>query len=330
MVKKLFAVGIILLFVCVSIPSTGKVMEQSSTVSSDGNTLYVGGSGEGNYTKIQDAINDASFGDTVFVYNGTYVENLVVYASINLIGENRNTTVIDGNGIGYTIFLYYTCSRITINGFTIQNSGSEGYYDSGIFIHEAHGVIITDNIVKSNMHGIYLDCTIDCQIRKNIIIENEVGILDLGQSTPHYCFNTTIVGNYISKNDCGIINALYSIGMISNNTITDNGIGIKHDMGSNDIVCMRNNISNNNIGLYSTYGLAVVQNNFINNTQHVKLRGFHSFLLNIYNSTLKRNYWDKPRKLPYPIPVRIGFHGLIPWFPQFDWHPARKPYDIEV
>ena len=37
----------------------------------NGKTLYVGGSGEGNYTKIQDAINDSSDGDTVFVYNGT-------------------------------------------------------------------------------------------------------------------------------------------------------------------------------------------------------------------------------------------------------------------
>ena len=39
---------------------------------SNDNTLYVGGSGEGNYTKIQDAIDDASDGDIVFVYNGTY------------------------------------------------------------------------------------------------------------------------------------------------------------------------------------------------------------------------------------------------------------------
>jgi hypothetical protein len=31
------------------------------------NTLYVGGNGQGNYTRIQDAINNASYGDTVFV-----------------------------------------------------------------------------------------------------------------------------------------------------------------------------------------------------------------------------------------------------------------------
>ncbi|MCK4443471.1 MAG: hypothetical protein KAW09_02940, partial [Thermoplasmata archaeon] len=38
-------------------------------------TLFVGGSGPGNYTTIQGAIDAASLQDTVFVYNGTYLEN---------------------------------------------------------------------------------------------------------------------------------------------------------------------------------------------------------------------------------------------------------------
>ena len=64
---------------------------------SNGNTLYVGGSGEGNYTKIQHAIDDASDGGTVFVYDDSspYNENLNVDKSINLIGEDRNTTIIN-------------------------------------------------------------------------------------------------------------------------------------------------------------------------------------------------------------------------------------------
>ncbi|UCD13534.1 MAG: hypothetical protein JSW60_08255, partial [Thermoplasmatales archaeon] len=97
MVKKLLAVGIILLLVGMSIPSTGTTIEKSS-LSFDGKTLYVGGSGEGNYTKIQDAIDDASDGDTVFVYDDSspYQQEsyLNIEKSINLIGEDRDTTVI--------------------------------------------------------------------------------------------------------------------------------------------------------------------------------------------------------------------------------------------
>ena len=68
MKRKWLAVGIILLFIGTAIiPSSGQNIEKSSSASR-GNWLYVGGSGPGNYTKIQDAIDNASDGDTLFVY----------------------------------------------------------------------------------------------------------------------------------------------------------------------------------------------------------------------------------------------------------------------
>ncbi len=41
---------------------------------SNRNILYVGGTGPNNYTRIQDAIDNASDGDTIFVYSGIYYE----------------------------------------------------------------------------------------------------------------------------------------------------------------------------------------------------------------------------------------------------------------
>ena len=49
-----------------------------------GKTLYVGGSGAGNYTTIQSAIDAASDGDTVFVCRGTYYENILIDKNISL------------------------------------------------------------------------------------------------------------------------------------------------------------------------------------------------------------------------------------------------------
>ena len=99
-----------------------------------GNILYVGGSGANNYTKIQDAINAASNGDTIFVYSGTYYENVVINKSINLIGEDKNTTIIDGNGIGNVV--YITANNVNLSGFSIINSG---YAGSGISIAGNYG-----------------------------------------------------------------------------------------------------------------------------------------------------------------------------------------------
>jgi hypothetical protein len=57
--------------------------EQTSTLGR-GKTLYVGGDGDGNYTRIQDAIDNASDEDTVFVYDDSspYYENVVVHVII--------------------------------------------------------------------------------------------------------------------------------------------------------------------------------------------------------------------------------------------------------
>ncbi|MHA1376567.1 MAG: hypothetical protein ACTSR7_19990, partial [Promethearchaeota archaeon] len=69
--KKLLVVGVIVLFLGLAIaPSTGITdVKQIVLPTTSGDTLYVGGNGTGNYTKIQDAIDDANPGDTVFVYD---------------------------------------------------------------------------------------------------------------------------------------------------------------------------------------------------------------------------------------------------------------------
>jgi hypothetical protein len=53
----------------------GIITDENNPLISIGNTLYVGGDGLGNYSNIQDAIDNAMDGDTVFVYNGTYNQN---------------------------------------------------------------------------------------------------------------------------------------------------------------------------------------------------------------------------------------------------------------
>ncbi|UCE16078.1 MAG: hypothetical protein JSV12_00190 [Candidatus Bathyarchaeota archaeon] len=41
------------------------------------------------YAKIQWAVGNASDGDTIFVKNGTYYEQMVVNKTLSLIGENK-------------------------------------------------------------------------------------------------------------------------------------------------------------------------------------------------------------------------------------------------
>jgi len=58
-----------------------------------------------NYTSIQEAIDapQTLYGHTIFVEEGIYYEHVVLNKSLSLIGENRSTTIIDGNHTGNVI-----------------------------------------------------------------------------------------------------------------------------------------------------------------------------------------------------------------------------------
>ena len=83
--------------------------------------LYVGGSGPGNYSRIQDAVDNASSGDTVFVYDDSspYYESITINAGISLRGEHRNTTSIEGGNRAISIFT----DGVNVSGFRISNVG---------------------------------------------------------------------------------------------------------------------------------------------------------------------------------------------------------------
>jgi nitrous oxidase accessory protein NosD len=156
------------------------VIEQP-TIIRNGNTLYVGGSGPNNYTKIQKAINHAVSGDTVYVFNGTYYENLIIEKkSINLVGEDRNITVIQGNNSMGAIFIEYL--EVNISGFTIR-SVMPGPQKFGIYVTSYFGGIgghcgIFNNIFTNLNIGVVLYATWGYNnVYNNIFREIETGII---------------------------------------------------------------------------------------------------------------------------------------------------------
>lgn len=90
-------------------------------------TLYVGGTGPGNYTTIQDAINDASDGYTIIVYPGTYNEDqITVDKALTIEGAGWAATIIDGGDATLTscgLVRIIANGDVVFQGFTIQNAG---------------------------------------------------------------------------------------------------------------------------------------------------------------------------------------------------------------
>jgi len=152
LIRKGLAIVIILLFVGTAIiPSSGQKIEKLSLPMSRGNTLYVGGSGPGNYSTIQSAIDNASDGDIIFIYKGTYYETPWVNKSLSIIGEDPEFTVIDGKQNQVNNIFSVNASSFNLRGVTIQNSS---YWDYGIYLKNIHDRSIIKNCTLLTNRGI--------------------------------------------------------------------------------------------------------------------------------------------------------------------------------
>jgi parallel beta-helix repeat protein len=136
-------------------------------VKAEPTTWYVDDSGGKDFTRIQDAIYAASPGDTIYVYNGTYHENVIVDKALSLIGENKESTIIDGNSLSHVVDL--KANSIYVSGFTIQNGVS------GIFADHTNYHTIDNNIVQNNYDGIYLYGSLYNRLNDNLMTRNNFG-----------------------------------------------------------------------------------------------------------------------------------------------------------
>jgi parallel beta-helix repeat protein len=213
----------------------------------NGNTLYVGGGGYGNYSKIQDAVDNAFSGDTVFVYNGTYYEDVVIMnKSINVIGENKNTTIVDAStGACFEIFESDSCY---IGEFMLTNG------DLGIHIYGGSNIscsnhIIKNNLIQNNLWGIFIQSdefgfTSNIVISENILINNDKGIYIFGPHNSSH--NNSIMRNTITNHNISVeIHNSNGYNTISNNIITNTSYeGIYIDNGGNWNIIQGNIITN--------------------------------------------------------------------------------------
>ena len=262
---------------------------------SRGNTLYVGGSGPGNYTKIQDAIDDASDGDTVFVYNDSSpYSDVDIDKSINLIGEDKESTVIRG---GEITTIDVSSDWVNISGFTIQT------LETGIFTHANYSTIIGNNIFDA-LNGIWVEKSNNNIFSNNILMNNYYN----GIYLIHSSNNTISKNNFISTARCSMHIYYSNYNIISNNNISyggNYGPGMWFEYSNCNIITGNTITSVNRSGIQiSGENNKIYHNNFINNTDNAYDVGN-----NTWDDSKYGNYWsDYEKRYPDAKP-RI----LKPW-----------------
>jgi parallel beta-helix repeat protein len=173
--------------------------------------IYVDDDGTADYIRIQDAIDNASDGNTIYVYSGIYNEKIKLYKSIILQGEDKNSTIIDGDGLPNQL-IELSSDESIISGFRIQNGSICIYLDN------ANNNTITENIiVNKRFEGFRLYRSNNNSITENIIYKAG---LNLEEST-----GNTIENNKFESQGITItFNLASEINHWNSHTIRNNSI----------------------------------------------------------------------------------------------------------
>jgi parallel beta-helix repeat protein len=176
----------------------------------------------------------------------------------------------------------------------------------------------------------------------NCTIFNNIGV---GIDVHEYSFNIEIYHNTFYNNTWNGIAIAKSFVDIHHNEIYKNGMSYWLDLGGiyiyrceKSVTIKSNNITYNEpCGIYLSHssGNLICYNNFIANKINAFFITYELRLIKQINRW-KQNYWDDWIGLKYPmfrfVPKRIDGQLILdkiePRLFQFDWHPAREPYDI--
>jgi parallel beta-helix repeat protein len=242
------------------------------------------------FTTIQAAVDAASPGDNIEVWNSTYGEHITVNKQLSIYSrDGAAVTLVDGSDVGSCF--YVTANGVSITGFTVQN----GEY--GIRLCDSNYSTVTENTVRSNNnYGISLrgGCVFT-EISDNMVTSNQGhGIYMDGGA------NNNLIGNTVTSNDDhGIYLWASDENEVANNTIEFNdSCGIHVDAENN--ILTENSISHNgDYGIYMWGDNNLFYNNYVNNAKNAAASGTHYWNITKTEGTniiggpyLGGNYWS--------------------------------------
>ncbi len=201
------------------------------------------------YKTITDAIDEAKAGDTVFVKAGLYKENLKFKDGINLIGEDKEKVIIQGNS-KYRIIKASNCKNGLISNITVEHGPREANlpFTVGIAILTSNIDITKCRVRNVFGQGIWIahgsesvveDCAIESNENCGIYVSNKQTVAKIknclisGNSGPglYACEGACLKaeGNVIKKNKLNGIDIRYknTTAELRGNRCTDNNsVGI--------------------------------------------------------------------------------------------------------
>ena len=269
------------------------------------------------YATIQAAIDapETLNGHTIEADAGTYCEHLVISKSIFLIGEIRNTTIIDGNGTGPVVTL--SADNVSVANFMIRNGGHAwSPMDTCIWGHNLSNILIENNTVMDVSNGIIFYGLCNSSMIHNFA--EDCGAMGLHFDSSSNC---KMVNNTVINSFQGIVVEKSAGNFIQGNNLISNNVSIQLYASAGNLV-EGNNLVNSNVSiiLIASNGINVFQNNnMTSNTCNLMVWGssLEAFMQRIDTSNIannKRVYYitdSRDLLLDPPNCPNIGYLALV-------------------
>ena len=281
------------------------------------------------YLHIQEAINAAGQGDTIFVKKGTYEEQtLTINKTISLVGEGASLTIIN-----------FHPQWVFTGGFHLGNGGVEPDYgwDNAINI-EADYAKISGLTINSSEGSVRVFGVGNTLSGNNITTGLNLG--DTAQNITGNNVKGTIVcdgENHTIADNCLVhLFVVASRVMINNNTISGGAGGIQ--IGSYGNTVFNNTLVNCGGALFFWMGAEdnlIYGNNFINSSLYqVKIDETSNPSMGRWDNGEIGNYWsDYSTRYPSASEIDNSGIGNTPYVIDGyneDNHPLMKPYDTSL
>ena len=208
-------------------------------------------------TPIQSAVDGADSGDTIFVRNGSYTENVDVGKALTLQGEGADLVTVTAADSSDHVF-EVRADRVNISWFAVSGA-VDGYMTAGVYLNDTDHCNISRNNASNNGCGICLYSSDNNALTDNIASNNYQGV-HLWYSSN----NNNLTKNNASLNGNGIKLSDSRNNTLANNIASNNHFGIWLIEDSNN-----NTLANNTANLNSHYGIYLLSscsNMLTNNT----------------------------------------------------------------
>jgi len=248
------------------------------------------------YQKIQEAINAANQGDTVFVKAGTYNED---YIAISLVGDNQKSLIIYHSSFGFVV----TANGVHLAGFTITSfEAGQGH---AVDMANSRDCVIEDNLIEDNLVGISVYGSSSGNTISGNALEHNNRSIELIDASDNIISDNNITGALVS----GISLDVSSGNTVSGNRISDlaDGMGALMLWNSSNNVISRNLLFGGNPMLMVECSSNTLSENFVVDSEYGVVVGASS------GNSIYRNYFINVTQQILDTEISVGLPSENSW-----------------